>query len=311
MAYGTYDRRLNDTSGGDAAIAALTPAALTAVLGSTVLTKRVVEPITVDRFGYHPSVAFIYGSGPVTGVLGLYRYPHGLVCFDLPTALAMCNALTTAMNAHAADAVIHKIADVASGFPLPTTPVVDLPGMMVQVNLMQIAYAAHNVDAIISPTPTIHVATTTTQALAGSSAVTTLVLTIAKLNDILTKYNLHQLYVTGHYFGNYHPAYKVLLGTLNLVDLSPIGWNYFSDIDNQPQVAVPPYQGVGYKGVADFAPGDVVAIEIKTLAVGGTGTGNFVPYFCDHTRAEETQNCPMMVDLTPVKAAVPNNVLGD
>ena len=223
----------------------------------------------------------------------------------------MTNALTTALNAHAADVLIHKVVDTASGFPLPTTPVVDLPGMIVQLNLMQIAYKAHNTDAIISPTPTIHVATTTTQAPANDTAVSTLATCIAKANDLLTKYNLHQLYVTGHYFGNYHPAYKVLLGTLNLVDLSPIGWNYFSDIDNQPQVAVSPYQGLDYKGVADFSPGDVVAIEIKTLAVGGTGTGNFVPYFCDHIRAEETQNCPMMVDLTPVKTAVTNNVVGD
>lgn len=305
MVYGTYDRVKHDANDGDAQLATSTAINLNAIAGALAFAERVVEPFVVDRFGYHPIAAFVYGSGPTTGYLGLYKYPFGMVCYDLPTALWACNNLTSVLNSHAADLTMHKALDTA--FPLPTTPVIDLAGMMVQVNLMQIAYAAHNTDAIAG-SPTYHIAQDTTHALANATAVTTLATCITKLLDILTKYNLHDLELTAHTINNLWPAGKILLATIELVDGAAVGWNYFCDVDNLPVKAAVPYQGVAFKGVADFDPGDVVAIETKVMANGGTESGNFQPYFCTHPRAEATQNCPMMVDMTPVKTAVTDNV---
>ena len=300
MAYGTYDRVKHDANDGDTQLATMTPIALTSAAGTAILTERVVEPFTVDRFGYHPIAAFVYGTAPVLGTLGLYKYPFGMVCYDLPTALWATNNLTSVMNAHAADATVHKTPDVAN-FPLPTVPVTDLAGMMVQVNLMQIAYAAHNADV---GSGFVYHYSDSAHALAGSSAVTTLALTIAKLLDILAKYAAHDLESTAHATViNLHPAGKILLATINLVSGAVIGWNYFSDVDNLAVKAALPYQGLAFQGIADFNPGDIVAIESKKLASGGTQTGSFQPYFCTHPRAEDTQNMPMAVDLTPVKTA--------
>ncbi len=310
MAYGTYDRVKHDANDGDTQLATMTAINLNAVAGTAILTERVVEPFVVDRVGYHPMAAFVYGTAPTTGYLGLYKYPFGMVCYDLPTALWACNNLTAKMNAHAANiTTMHKAADPA--FPIPTTPVTDLAGMMVQVNLMQIAFKAHNTDAIAG-SPTYHQAQDTTHAPANDTAVTTLATTIAKLLDLLAKYNLHDLELTAHTINNLYPAGKILLATIELKEGAGIGRNYFGDIDNLAVKAlIPPYQGLTFKGVADFDPGDVVAIEIKVMANGGTESGNFQPYFCTHPRAEETQNCPMMVDLTPVKSAATDNVATD
>ena len=306
MGYGTYDRVKHDRTTGDVALATLTAINLNAVAGGLLHSERVVEPFTVDRFGYHPMAAFVYGTAPTKGYLGLYKYPFGMVPSDLPTALWATNNLPAAMNAHAADAAMHKAVDSVN-FPLPVVPGIDLAGMMVQVNLMQIAYKAHNTDAIAG-SPTYHVAQDTTHAPAADTAVTTLALTITKLLDLLAKYNLHELELTAHTINNLHPAGKILLATIELVDGAAVGVNYFCDVDNLPVKAAVPYQGVAFQGAADFNPVDVVAIETMVMANGGTESGNFQPYFCTHPRAEATQNCPMMVDLTPVKTAVTDNV---
>ena len=91
------------------------------------------------------------------------------------------------------------------------------------------------------------------------------------------------------------------------MDGAAVGWNYFCDVDTLAVKAIPPYHGLGFQGIADFNAGDVVAIETKVMANGGTESGNFQPYFCTHPRAEATQNMPMAVDLTPVKTAVVND----
>ena len=305
MAYGTYDRVKHDRTTGDVALATLTAINLNAVAGGLLHSERVVEPFVVDRFGYHPMAAFVYGTAPTKGYLGLYKYPFGMACYDLPTALWATNNLTEVMNAHAADITMHKAADSVN-FPLPVVPVIDLAGMMVQVNLMQIAFKAHNTDTIAG-SPTYHVAQDTTHAPANDTAVTTLATTITKLLDLLAKYNLHELELTAHTINNLHPAGKILLATIALVDGAAVGWNYFCDVDNLAVKAIPPYQGLGFQGIADFNAGDVVAIETKVMANGGTESGNFQPYFCTHPRAEATQNMPMAVDLTPVKTAVVND----
>ena len=308
MAYGTYDRKVVDGSNSDVgqggAVAINFSGLALGVLPLSVKTAR--EPMTVDRFGFMPVTVFAI---TVPGALGLYKYPQGLICVDLPTAIDLTNALSTAMIAHAADTVVHKLADTAN-FSTTLTPaaaVTDLATMLVQINLLQTAYAAHNVDAAAG-SPTYHVAQDTTHALANATAVTTLATAIAKLNDMLTKYNLHDLEVTAHYFGHRYQAYKVLLATIAPATLDAVGFDYVCEVDNLPVKAEFPSQGVALRGVADLMPGDPVAIEVSVLT---TGTGTFQPFFCWHCRAEAEGDLPYLVNRTPVKTAVSNNVVGD
>lgn len=75
MAYGTYDRHVVDNAVCDAQRA--TAIVLEASTGA-ILTKTVLEPITVSRFGFVPTVAFDYDTLVTEGVLTLYRYPAGV-----------------------------------------------------------------------------------------------------------------------------------------------------------------------------------------------------------------------------------------
>ena len=309
MGYGTYDRQIVDSSGDDHGLD--TAKNLTGVEGGTaVLTKTACEPMTVERFGFRPTTVFAYGGVTTLGYLGLYRYPHGLVCVDLPTAVDMYNSLVVAMNAHVADLTMHKAVEVDL-FPLSATPVAqgDLTTLMANVNLMQIAYKAHNTDAIAGG-PTYHQAQDTTHAPANDTAVTTLATTIAKLNDLLLKYNLHDLEDTAHTLSNLHQAYKVLLASIKLGDGDAVGFEYVCDVDNLPQKAVLPYQGLMYKGVADLVPGDQVVIEQLVETEGGGASGAYQPFIAWRNRAESENDMTRLVNRTPVKAAVQNNVLG-
>ena len=72
MAYGTYDksrRLLNTIFPGTTGDLALEAAA------AAILDDLQVEPITVTRFGFIPTVAFDYDTQTAEGVLTLYRYP--------------------------------------------------------------------------------------------------------------------------------------------------------------------------------------------------------------------------------------------
>lgn len=105
---------------------------------------------------------------------------------------------------------------------------------------------------------------------------------------------------------------KVPLGTINLVDGALVFTDYVCDIDNQPVKAVAPYAGVADLGLADLNPGDQLAIWVTTQATGGTYiAGTFQPFYAVHTRAENEANMASLVNLTPVKAAVSNNLLND
>lgn len=75
MAYGTYDRQVVDSSNDDHGRA--TAIALEAAAGA-ILTKTIVEPVSIDRFGFQPTVLFNYDTQVTKGVLTLYKYPFGV-----------------------------------------------------------------------------------------------------------------------------------------------------------------------------------------------------------------------------------------
>ncbi|MGA2159837.1 MAG: hypothetical protein ABSG90_11550 [Dehalococcoidia bacterium] len=306
MVYGTYDRHVVDGSNSDigqggAAAINLSSQALGVF---TLSTKTAREPMTVDRLGFMPVTVFAL---TVPGALGLYRYPHGLTCVDLPTALKLCNDLSANMIAHAADAVIHLLPDTTyfSATLTPSTPVVGLTDMMVQINLLITAFTAHAATDEAKGTPVFHLVTdsagASAQALTSTTPVTTLATSITMLNDMLTRYNLHDMDVVAHHVGHLHQSYKVLLASIALVTLDAVGFDYVSDVDNLPVEAVYPYQGLAIRGVADMVPGDQVAIELITKP---TGTGTLQPFFGWHCRAESEADMPFVVNRTPVKTAV-------
>jgi len=301
--YGTYDREIIDFANSDYGQGSA--AALSAGLGLVSgMIKTVKEPMTVDRFGYLPAVAFVL---TVPGQFGLYRYPHGMTCVDLATALDLCNNLMTAMIAHAADAVIHKVADTTnfSATLTPSTPVTTLATLMAQINLLITAFTAHISDESTSGANTFHSSDNTgygNQRLSPGTPVTTLAGSIAALNDMLAKYNAHDIDVVAHYYGHRYQAYKVLLATIAPANGDAVGFEYICDVDNMPVEAVYPYQGLFIRGVADLVPGDQVAIEVTALTTSTYGT--YWPFFAWHNRAEAEADMPQLVNRTPVKASI-------
>jgi len=307
--YGTYDRIVVDGANSDVGQGGAAAVNLSAVLGVLPLSvKTAKEPMCVDRLGFNPVTAFV--SLTTNAQLGLYKYPRGLICVDLPSAIDMYNSLLVAMRAHAADATMHgpvKVPDTTN-FPGTMAAVVqgDLAGLLVGVNLLQTAYAAHEADAELESAWVFHIAEEGESGaliLANATPVTTLAGAIAKLNDMLTKYNLHDQSIVSHTVGNLHWAYKVLLASITLTNGDKVGFEYVCDVDNKLVKAVAPYTGVSDKGVADIEPGDQVAIEVLSLAAGSV-SGTYQPFFCWHSRAESEDVMPYLVNRTPEKAAV-------
>jgi hypothetical protein len=73
--YGSYDKYVVDKG---AAVANPAAIALEAALNTVVLLSRpLMEPISVPRFGYQAVVALAYGGQTAEGKLTLYRYPGG------------------------------------------------------------------------------------------------------------------------------------------------------------------------------------------------------------------------------------------
>ena len=307
--YGTYIRKVVDSAVSDTA--KNTAINLSAVAGPLVNSvKTAAEPMCVDRFGYLPITVFAYAGLLTKGVLGLFKYPAAMACADLPSTIALCNNLTTVMNAHAADAVIHKLIDTTyfSTTLTPAAPVVDLASLLVQVNLLITDYTGHKADENAG-TPTFHVvqdtAGATAQTLTSTTPVTTLAGAITMLKDMLIKYNLHDIDIVAHHYGYYHPAGKVLLASMNLENGDQPGSEYVVDVDNKVVKAVAPYTGVADLGIADLVPGDKVEIEVMVAATdGGTPSGTYQPFFCWHNRGETENIMPTVVNRTPVKAAV-------
>ena len=307
MAYGTYIRKVVDSGSSDTALnTAINLSAVAGVLANTVKTAQ--EPMCVDRFGYIPTTVFAYAGILTQGALGLFKYPAAFAAVDLASSIALCNSLTTVLKAHAADAVIHKAVD-ATNFTAVLTPptvVTDLASLMIQVNLLQTAYAAHAVDEN-GGTPTYHVvqdtAGSTAQALANSTPVSTLAGTMAKLLDMVLKYNLHDVDIVAHHFGYYHPAGKVLLATMNLVNGDQPCTEYVVDVENVVLAATAPATGLGPLGIADLVPGDKVAIEVTVAATdGSTPSGTYQPFFCWHNRAETESIMSNVVNRTVIPA---------
>lgn len=282
---------------------AVTPVSMTAVKGVTAKVLTLNFPAAPLYFGYRPTTAFSYNTLTTQGVLGLYRYPHGLTCFDLPSAIALCDKLGEAMNAHAADITMHKVADTTN-FPAAVAPVSgSLGGLIAKVNLLQTAYAAHNVDANLGSAWVFHYAQVN-HALADAVAVTTLATAIAKLNDMLAKYNLHDLSAVAHALGNLHPAYKVLLGTINLEDAAALNQQYMVKVANIPAAGVG-VEGHAKRPVGDCKPQDQIAFEIVVQAAGGGYiAGAFQPVLFMQYRGEGFVNQPAWNDRTPVSAGI-------
>ena len=294
-----YGEELHVVDAGISDGGVMTAVNLTDALATQHLAKTMLFPGVAKYFGYRPVTAVTYGSGPTKAVFELFRYPGALVAGDLATACAMYNALVVAMNAHAADASMHTTAPDTTNFPLVATPVSTLAGLEAALNLMQVAYAAHNADAILSSAWVFHVAQGTTHALANTTSMTTLALCIAKVNDIVIKFNAHDLTLTAHAVTNLHPAYKVSLGTFSPAEGDVVGKLYFIKVNNKviDQVPVQP-------GNAQYNAGDQLVIEVTGLAVGGTKAGTFQPYIGYSNRGESADNQFLLVDRTPAIVGV-------
>jgi hypothetical protein len=80
---------------------------------------------------------------------------------------------------------------------------------------------------------------------------------------------------------------KVALATIPLKDLAAVDNVYYVDVVNPPVVA----RG---KGRAEIDAGERVVIEVTTQAAGGTGTGNFQPFYTFHPRDDVQAAQPKM-----------------
>jgi hypothetical protein len=283
---------------------AVTPINVSAV-ASAVKIATMQLPGAPLYFGFYPTTTFLYGTAPTTGVLALYKYPQGLVCYDLPSTIAMCNSLVNTVIAHAADAVIHKLPDTsATMLAVTAVPVYDLTTLMAKVNLLQIAYAAHNVDAAAG-SPTYHEAQDTTHTLADATPVTTLAMTITKLNDIVAKYNLHDMEeLLAHNAGHQYQAIKVLLESIDLTQAAPVGKQYQVKVPTFP--AATTVHGKAPAPVANYVAGDQLVVEVYLAAVGGTKSGAYRPFIAYQNRGENFASQAALVDQTVAGTGIPS-----
>jgi|WetSurMetagenome_2_1015567.scaffolds.fasta_scaffold250420_2 hypothetical protein len=72
--YGSYEKMVTDPG---AVVANPTAIVLEAATGAVFVSRPLMEPIAVSRFGYAVTVAFDYDTQTVEGELTLYRYPLG------------------------------------------------------------------------------------------------------------------------------------------------------------------------------------------------------------------------------------------
>lgn len=292
-----YGEELHIVEAANSDSGTMTAINLTAALAAENLAKIMWLPGVARAFGFRCVTAFTLGSTPTPPVFELYKYPNGLVADDLATAIKMYNALTVAMNAHAADALMHTVAIDNVNFTAalaPQTPVTGLAGLLVGINLLQTAYAAHNVDAIAG-SPSYHTAQNSSSlALADADPSTTLALAIGKINDMVLKFNKHDLYLTCHAVVNLHQAYRVSLGTIKLNAGNLPGKIYLVKVPNTviDQVPVQP-------GKAQYNAGDSLVLVTTTLGIGGTKAGTLQPFIVYSNRGESTGNMEQLVDLTP------------
>lgn len=289
-----YGEELHIVEAGNSDGGVMTAVNLTDALATQHLAKTMPLPGVVKELRYRPVTAVTYGSGPTRAIFELFIYPGALVAGDLATACALYNKLVVAMNAHAADATMHTTAPDTVNFPLAETPVSTLAQLEAALGLMHTAYVAHNADAIASSAWAYHVAQGTTHAVANSTAITTLVLAVAKVNDLVAKFNAHDLTLTAHAVTNLHPALKVSLGTFSPAEGDVAGRLYIVKINNKVIDQVPVQTGK-----AQYNAGDQLVLEVTGLAVGGTKAGTFQPYIIYSNRGENTENQVQLVDRTP------------
>jgi len=140
----------------------------------------------VKVYNNDASIQFVY-FGDVSGLI---------------TAITLANSLRTVLNAHAADAVEHTIADIVS-FPLSSPVAVELNTLINLTTEMLTAYEAHDTDAKLA-VPVIHIAQYGGSDLVSSVAPTTVAECVTRLNDLKAKYNIHDFNGTAHTAGNTH-----------------------------------------------------------------------------------------------------------
>ena len=292
-----YGEELHVVEAANSDSGTMTAINLTAALAAENLAKTMWLPGVVRAFGYRCVTAFTLGSTPTPPVFELYKYPNGLVADDLATAIEMYNDLVVKMNAHALDTTMHTVAPDNVNFTAaltPQTPVTGLAGLLVGINLLQTAFAAHNVDAIAG-SPSYHTAQNSSSlALADATPSTTLALAIGKINDMMVKFNKHDLYLTCHAVVNLHQSYRVSLGTIKLLDGYLPGKVYRVKVPNTVIDQVPVQSGK-----AQFNAGDSLVLVTTTLGIGGTKAGTLQPFIIYSNRGENDANQEQIVDLTP------------
>jgi hypothetical protein len=116
----------------------------------------------------------------------------------LTSAMALANDLKLKINAHAADAGEHltHIDDV--NFPVATATATDLVTLKALAGALLTAYAAHHTDSRLASAWAFHVAQGGNNALVSAVTPTTLQECVTRLNDLKTKYDLHDDDDTAH-----------------------------------------------------------------------------------------------------------------
>ena len=134
-----------------------------------------------------------------------YTTSYAVSAGGLATGITLSTELKTDMLAHAASVGADPARHDAAQSPTTLTAVplaTDLASLKTLVAALKVFYAAHNADAIVTPTPTYHHATAKDCVLATLAAPTTMALCLAILNDMKAKFNDHEDETTGHHAGS-------------------------------------------------------------------------------------------------------------
>jgi len=113
-------------------------------------------------------------------------------------ALMLAWDIRRQMNLHAASDVTHATADGVN-FPVGASDPLDLTALLTFTALLITAYSAHEADAALPAGWAYHIAQESgSHALASTTPPTTLILAVAMLNDMKTKFNAHAVDFSAH-----------------------------------------------------------------------------------------------------------------
>jgi hypothetical protein len=132
------------------------------------------------------------------------NHPGQFLSGELLAAIALANSLKTVMNAHAADATEHPGGADNVNFPVATADASTLTTLLALTEDLIIAYDGHDGDAEAG-SPTYHQATEASDhSINPTTAPTTLLGTIDRLNELKSRYNGHDADATAHDTGGTH-----------------------------------------------------------------------------------------------------------